>query len=205
MGDTTASPHHVCLFETAAEQHGYFLAAQARAWGFGWDLLSYHTRTGRFVRVRRGLYRLRDYPSSTREDVVAAWLAVGKDKAVVSHESALDLLDLSDVVPNAIHLTVPRSVRHLPRLPGVKIHTTKRQFQSTDVTDWEGIPVTAAARTILDAAETGTAPEQIELAVCQAVRSRMTTRTRLEEGARQRGRRTRELVTGALVRCPATG
>jgi hypothetical protein len=80
----------------------------------------------------------------------------------------------------------------------VKIHTTRRPFQPTDLTDWEGIPVTAAARTILDAAEAGTAPEQIELAVRQAVRSRMTTKTRLEEGARERGRRTRDLVTGAL-------
>ena len=37
------------------------------------------------------------------------WLAVGKDTAVVSHESALDLLDLSDVIPNAARNSHPHS------------------------------------------------------------------------------------------------
>jgi hypothetical protein len=40
-------------------------------------------------------------------------LAVGKDAAGVSHETALDLLDLSDVIPDTVHLTVPRTRRGL--------------------------------------------------------------------------------------------
>ena len=48
---------------------------------------------------------------------MAAWLAVGKQNAVVSHESALDLLDLSDVSPDRVHLTVPRSRRGLAAPP----------------------------------------------------------------------------------------
>jgi hypothetical protein len=108
MGDAFAArPDYACLFATASEQHGYFTASQVRTCGFKRDLLAYHTRHGRFIRIRRGLYRLRDYPSSPREEVVAVWLAVGKDAAVVSHASALDLLDLSDVVPDLVHLTVP--------------------------------------------------------------------------------------------------
>src|SRR5579875_1262323 len=132
MSDTTAAdsvrsrtrPDRQCLFDTASEQGGYFTAEQARACGCGFALLSHHTKAGRFIRVRRGLYRLREYPSSPREDVLAAWLALGRDVVVVSHDSALDLLDLSDVIPDAVHLTVPRSRRNLPKLPGVKIHTT---------------------------------------------------------------------------------
>lgn len=110
-----ARPDRLCLFGTASEQGGYFTAEQARACGYGFALLSHHAKTGRFIRVRRGLYRLREYPSSPREDVLAAWLALGKDVAVVSHESALDLLDLSDVIPDAAHLTVPRSRAATPR------------------------------------------------------------------------------------------
>lgn len=79
--------------------------------------------------MRRGPCRYREYPSSPREDVLAAWLAVGKTVAVVSHDSALDLLGLSDVIPDAVHLTVPRRRRHLPALPGVKIHTTVRPLR----------------------------------------------------------------------------
>src|SRR5207248_3046491 len=110
-------PDSLCLFEVASEQGGYFTAEQARACRYSFALLSHHVKSGRFLRIRRGLYRLRDYPSSPREDVLAAWLAVGKESAVVSHDSALDLLDLSDVIPDAAHLTVPRFRRNVPSLP----------------------------------------------------------------------------------------
>src|SRR3954451_6255883 len=134
----TARPDRVRLFEIASEHGGYFTAEQARACGYSWALLSHHVKSGRFIRVRRGLYRFREYPSSPREDVLAAWLAVGKDSAVVSHESALDLLDLSDVIPDAAHLSVPRSRRNLPSLPGVKIHTTTRPFGPSELAYRQG-------------------------------------------------------------------
>jgi predicted transcriptional regulator of viral defense system len=199
MGDTmTTGPDFDCLFATASGQHGYFTAAQAGTCGFNWRLLSHHTRTGKFVRFRRGLYRLRDYPSSPREEVVAAWLALGKDDAVVSHESALDLLDLSDVIPDRIHLTVPRSRRNLPNLPGVAIHTTTRSLRPPDMTTRDGIRLTSATRTILDAAETGTAAEQIEMAVRQAVDRGLVTPDRLLRGAGERSQRVQRLVADAL-------
>ncbi len=199
MGDAARNKaDHSCLFAIAAGQRGYFTAAQARACGFAWDALTYHTQHGRFLRIRRGLYRLRDYPSSPREEVVAAWLAVGKDAAVVSHESALDMLGLSDVIPAAVHLTVPRAKRHLPTLPGVIIHTTTRPLPSGDIAVRDGVRLTAAARTILDAAEAGTAPEQIEQAVVQAVERGLATARELAQRADQRNRRVAGIVTGAL-------
>ena len=193
-----AGPDRIRLFEVASGQGGYFTGEQARACGYSWALLSHHVKSGRFARVRRGLYRLREYPSSPREDVLAAWLAVGKDVAVVSHDSALDLLDLSDVIPNAAHLTVPRSRRNLPSLPGVKIHTTVRPLTPRDLTYREGMVVTSATRTILDAAEAGTAPDQIELAVRQAVERGLAAPDELRRGAAERGRRVAALIEGAL-------
>lgn len=199
MDDATKTgPNAACLFGTASEQGGNFTAAQARGCGYRGNLLAYHARTGRFVRVRRGLYRLRDCPSSPREEVLAAWLTMGREEAVVSHESALDLLDLSDVTPNAIHLTVPRTRRHLLAAPGVRLHTSTRPLRPSDVIDHDGVRATSATRTILDAAETGTAPEQIELAVRQAIRRGLATRRRLEADAGERSRRVRDLVVGAL-------
>lgn len=199
IGDmNTVGPDHARLFDIASEQHGYFTADQARACGFTWDLLSHHAHSGRFRRIRRGLYRLRDYPSSAREDVVAAWLALGKDLAVVSHESALDLLGLSDIIPDAVHLVVPRSRRHLPRLPGAVIHTTTRPLRAEDVTVRDGIRLTAAARTILDAAEAGAAPEQIGMAVRQAIQRGLAAHRQLRAGAQERGGRVAKLVDQAL-------
>jgi predicted transcriptional regulator of viral defense system len=199
MGDMKgAGPDHSCLFQVASEQHGYFTTTQARSCGFKSFMLSHHADSGRFIRIRRGLYRLRDYPSWYREDVVAAWLAVGKDAAVVSHASALDLLELSDVIPNAVHLTVPRSKRHLPALPGVSIHTTSRPFPPSDVTVRDGIRLTAPARTILDSAEAGEQPEQIEMAIAQAVERGQVTTHQLRIGAAGRGQRVAQLVENAL-------
>lgn len=201
MDDTSSQrPDHTQLFEIATEQLGYFTAAQARAVGFRWNLLNHHVSSGRFIRIRRGLYRLRDYPWSAREDVMVAWLAVGKEVAVVSHESALDLLGLSDIVPDAIHLTVPRAKRHLPALPGVKIHTTMRPAEEGDVIVRGGIRTTAATRSILDAAETGAGPEQIELAIRQAIERGQTTREQLVTSAEARDKRVRQLIARALER-----
>ena len=196
-------PNRLQLFEIASEQGGYFTAEQARACGYSFALLSHHTKSGRFLRIRRGLYRLREYPSSPREEVLAAWLAVGKDVAVVSHESALDLLDLSDVIPDAAHLTVPRSRRNLPSLPGVKIHTTVRPLRPSDLTYRDGMVITSATRTILDVAEAGTAPDQVELAVIQAVERGLAAPEQLRRDAAARGRRVAALIEGALRRAAA--
>ncbi|MBI2858075.1 MAG: type IV toxin-antitoxin system AbiEi family antitoxin domain-containing protein [Chloroflexi bacterium] len=195
---TIAKPDRAGLFGLASEQGGYFTAEQARVLGFSWALLSHHAKSGHFSRVRRGLYRLREYPSSPREDILSAWLAVGKDAAVVSHESALDILGLSDVIPDAIHLTVPRSRRHLPQLSNVKVHTSSKPFRKEDLVVRDGVTVTSAARSILDAAEAGTAPEQIELAVAQALERGLTTPQQLRHQAGERGRRLATLITRAI-------
>jgi predicted transcriptional regulator of viral defense system len=192
-------PDHHCLFDIASEQHGLFTSSQARSCGFSWERLSDATRRGRFMRIYRGLYRLRDYPSSPLEGIAAGWLAVGKETAVVSHESALEILDLSDVIPHAVHLTVPRSRRHLPKLPGVTIHTTTRELVPSDIITRDGIRLTSVARTILDAAEWGSAPEQIELAIWQAVRRSLLLPDQLRVAAGQRSRRVSDLVASGLA------
>jgi predicted transcriptional regulator of viral defense system len=188
------------LFELASGQGGYFTAEDARTCGFSWALLSYHVKSGRFIRVRRGLYRLREYPSSPREHVLAAWLAVGKEVAVVSHESALDILGLSDVIPDAVHLTVPRHKRSLPSLSGVKVHTTTRPLRAEDLVTRDGMVVTSATCAILDAAEAGAAPEQIEMAVTQAMERGLTTAQGLQGSAAERGRRVAMLIADAVVK-----
>lgn len=197
--DVPARPDHGRLFDVASEQGGYFTAAQAGECGFSKPLLAHHARAaGRFIRVRHGLYRLREYPSSPREDVIAAWLTADRNVAVVSHESALDLLDLSDVVPSTVHLTVPRSKRYRRRMPGTVIHTTTRPPGPGEVVVRDGIRVTSAERSIVDAAEVGTAPEQVARAVTQALERGITTESRLLAAAHARSRRVERVVRKAL-------
>ena len=192
------APDRTRLFEVASEQRGYFTTEQAKSCGFSWARLSHHVKSGRFTRIRRGLYRFREYPSSPREDGLTAWLAVGRDIAAVSHESALDILGVSDVIPDAVHIIVPRSKRNLPSLAGVKIHTSARPLGMEDLVTYDGMTITSATRSILDAAEAGTAPEQIEMAVGQAIQRGLATAQQLQWGASNRGRRVAMLIRDAL-------
>lgn len=198
------SPDHQCLFNIADTQHGYFTSAQAQGCGFSNALIRHHTGMGRYIRIRRGLYRLQAYPTYYRDDVVAAWLSVGKEKAVVSHESALELHELSDVVPRVVHLTASLRSHVRPQVPGARLHTTKREWLPGEVRYLEGIPVTSPERSIVDSAEAGTSLEQIEMAVDQALRRRITTPSRLRNTSSKRSARVRTIIEEAITLAEAT-
>jgi hypothetical protein len=112
------------------------------------------------------------------------------------------MLDLSDVVPNAMDITVPRARRYLPSVPGVRLHTITHALSRHDVVEREGIRITAPARTIVDAAAAGTAPEQIEMAIRQAVRRGLLLPAHLRTLAAARGRRVAQHVERALGQVP---
>lgn len=122
------------------------------------------------------------------------WLAMGAERAVVSHESALELHGLSDVLPNTVHLLVDRGDRGVRRLRGVTLHTTTKALEPSEVVFRDGIRVTAPVRSILDAAGAGTAPEQIEMAARQALDEGLVTRRSLLARADQRGGRVAKLI-----------
>jgi predicted transcriptional regulator of viral defense system len=190
---------HDELYQQAESQAGYFTAAQALAAGMDRSTLRHHARSGgRYERVGSGLYRLRHFPSSPYEHVMAAWLALRGVDAVVSHESALELLDLSDVIPAAVHLTVPRSERGVRPRAGVRLHTSEDPPRGKEVRQISGLPVTAPERTVLDAFDTGAQPEQIELAIRQALSRDLTTPRRLRAAASRRSARARKFVEGIL-------
>jgi len=177
----------------AYQQSGYFDVDQAREHGVSRQLLSHHVRQGRFERVRRGLYRVRGFPSSQHDEMREKWMAVGRDKAVLSHESALALLDLSDNVPDEVHLLVPRRYRGLRRPSGVVIHTRPDDEKVSTV--WrDGLPLTAPARTLVDVVGE-LQPEQAAMAVEQALsRGLLTTRQLEHEAARRRKTRVIETL-----------
>jgi len=129
---------------------------------------------------------------------MVAWLPLRGAAAVVSHESALELHELSDVIPDAVHLTVPRSERGLRRREGVRLHTTSRPPSEAEVQTIAGLPVTNPERSIVDSLEAGAQPEQIELAVRQAVRRLLTTPKRLRAAAATRSERVRRFIERSL-------
>ena len=197
MNDITR-PNYVSLYGLASAQSGYFTTPQAAAHGVSWRALSHHADRGRFQRVRRGLYRFRDYPSSRFEEVVAAWLAVGAEQSTVSHDTALDLHDLTDIIPLSIHVTVPRARRGLHPPAGVTLHTTIDPLGDDEVTIREGVRLTTPERTLLDVAEVGTAPEQVVQGIQTAIARGWVTPSSIGNRAGERGARVSNLVALAL-------
>ncbi|MBA2643110.1 MAG: type IV toxin-antitoxin system AbiEi family antitoxin domain-containing protein [Actinobacteria bacterium] len=171
----------------AYQQSGYFTAQQAHDYGVSRQLLNHHLHQGRFERVRRGLYRITGFPSSQYDDIREKWIAVGPERALVSHESALALLELSDNVPDKVHLLVPRKHRGLRRPPDVVIHTRPDDERVNTV--WrDGMPLTAPARTLVDVADE-IQPEQAAMAAQQALSRGLLTRRQLEQEAARRGKK----------------
>lgn len=190
---------HDGLYYKAEAQAGYFTAPQAVAAGMDRSTLSHHARPGgRYLRVQQGLYRLRHFPPSPYEHTMVAWLPLRNAGAVVSHESALELHDLSDVIPNAIHLSLPRSERGQRRRPGVRLHTLNAPPTKREVCNISGLPVTRPERTIIDSLATGTQPEQIQMAIRQALDRGITTPRRLRTAASRSSVRVTKFIERSL-------
>jgi predicted transcriptional regulator of viral defense system len=134
---------------------------------------------------------------------MAAWLPLRDSGAVISHESALELHDLSDVIPDAVHVTVPRSERGLRRRDGIRLHTAHRPPTRKEVQSVAGLPVTDPARSIVDSLESGAQPEQIEMAIHQVLDRGLTTPRRLQAVAGSRPERIGRFVACALEEAPA--
>lgn len=171
------------LFEVADRQAGYFTAKQARETGYDYRLQHYHRERGHWIPVGHGLFRLSRYPEGANEDLarLCLWSRNRKDEpqAVVSHETALRLYGLSDLMPGEVHLSVPKGFRK--RSPkGVVLH--KSNLAEEDVEAWDGFKVTTPLRTILDVARSReTSPEHLESAVQEAVARGLVRRKRLRE------------------------
>lgn len=161
--------------------------------------LHYWLKKGRFSAAQRGVYRFIGFVDEGHIDqVMPAWLGLASDEAAVSHESALELLDLSDVIPDAVHLTIPRYLKHRHAPGGVRLHTATERFWPPGTVKRYGLPVTDPARTVADCAATRTQPEQIIMACQQALERGITTPQHLLDAAEARSKYVVDLVSQAI-------
>lgn len=125
------------------------------------------------------MYRLHNFPPSPHEQIVAGSLRTPPSAdAIVSQQSALELHDLSDVIADQIHVSVPRD-RRRKAVPGLTLHVTQLPILAKERREILGVPVTSVERTILDVLREGGPNEQVELAISQALRRGLSTRRRL--------------------------
>jgi len=152
------------LYDTASAQEGHFTTDQAASAGYSPQLLAHHLKKKRIVRIRRGVYRIVHFPPGDREDLVVVWLWSGQE-GVFSHETALSLHGLSDVMPSNVHLTLPAAwrSRRLRVPPGTVLHYA--DIEAGDRTYVGCLPVTAPSRSVNDSALSFVAPDLILQAV----------------------------------------
>ncbi len=182
-----SEPRWEALYEAAAPRAGYFTTKQAKAAGYSPQLLQFYIRERRVERCARGIFRLVHFPPTDREDLVPIWLwseCVG----VFSHETALAIHELSDLLPAQQHVTLPLawSDRRLRVPKGVVLHhadLTKTEWA------WFGpIPVTTPLRSVVDCIHAHVSKEFTDQAIAQGVRRRLFTRAEVRAGSHHRGK-----------------
>lgn len=171
------------LYAMAAAQQGMFTTKQAAEVGYSPQLLIHHTRAGKLTRLRRGIYRIVHFPTSEHEELVVSWLW-SERAGVVSHQTALALHGLSDVLPARIHLTLPTAWRHrrfrVP--PDVSLHHA--DVPRADLAWFGAVPITTPRRTLTDCANEDLSPDLLRQAARQAIRRGLVTQRELVEVAR---------------------
>lgn len=169
------------LYQMADAQGGYFTAAQARQAGYAYSQQHFHVARGNWLRIERGLFRLRDYPPNEREDLIrwSLWShnQQGVPQAVVSHDTALAVHELSSIMPARLYLTVPLAFRK--QAPsGCVLH--KARLSPDDVEERTGYRLTTPLRTLLDVADSPLSQEHLNDAVHDALARGLVRRHLLE-------------------------
>ena len=179
MASLQGQPDLNGLYETASAQAGLFTTAQAFAAGYSPQLLNHYVKIERFARVRRGVYRLVHFPPTDHEDLAGIWLW-SERLGVFSHDTALAMHDLSDILPAQVHMTLPAAWRaRRLRVPmGVTLHCA--DVPAADRT-WSGpVPITSVLRTLVDCARAELAPDLLRQAALQAILRGLVARADLD-------------------------
>ncbi len=137
------------IYRIAEDQHGYFTARQAREAGVNPMAVVMMARRGAVERTSHGVYRVVRFPLGPLGQYVEASLWPHGTRGVISHESALALYEMSDANPSKLHITVPRKFRIRREVPGYLV-VHHADLQPHEIQPFEGIPVTAPERSILD-------------------------------------------------------
>jgi hypothetical protein len=131
---------------TAAAQQGVVTLRQLRASGMTARQVTRRVAIGELTRVHRGVLRLAGAPTSYRQDLVAACLAVG-GRAAASHRAAAVLHGLLTYRNPTVEITTSR--HRSPELQGVVVHRS-RDFGPRWTETVDGVASTTVPRTLVD-------------------------------------------------------
>jgi len=176
------------LRELDLDQHGFVTTAQALADGVPHAELSKLVARGRLERVAHGVYRVPQVRGTRFDEMHLAVLWTGAPEACLSHETALDAYELSDVNPNRYHVTVD-SKRRLRRAGGDQVVVHHQDLAPSQVGWWEEIPTVTPATAIAQCIDYGTPSYLLSQAIDNAHRRGRITAAQRDDLSRKLGER----------------
>ena len=151
------------LLEHAQQQYGYLTPDDARELDIDPTQLRLMAARHTLEHVGHGLYRMPMVPVTQLDSYMEAVLWTSR-RGVLSHETALDLYELCDVNPSAIHLTVPSGFRTRKAVPQIyRLH--RFDLDPAEVGWHEGISIVTAERAILGGIEQALGWQLIDQAI----------------------------------------
>jgi predicted transcriptional regulator of viral defense system len=154
------------LLNHAQQQYGYLTPDAARELDIDPTQLRLMAARQTLEHLGHGLYRMPMVPATSLDAYMEAVLWTGR-RGVLSHETALDLYELCDMNPSAIHLTVPRGFR--TRKAVLEIYRLHRLDLDPAEIGWhEGIPIVTPERSILGGIEQALGWQLIDQAIATA-------------------------------------
>jgi predicted transcriptional regulator of viral defense system len=166
------------LFALAADQAGYFTAAQAKAVGYSYPAQAHHVGAGNWIRVDRGIFRLADWVPGAHDEL-ARWFLWSKQRGVVSHATALGVHDVGEFESPRMHLTVPRGFR----MQDDALFIHRSELPDEDIEARPGFRLTTLVRSLIDVAAAHADEDQLARAVDEALSRGTITRRQLRARA----------------------
>ena len=165
---------------------GYFTRADARAAGMSDTVFEAALREEKIEPISADVYHLVQFPHAENEELMTLWLQTDR-RGVLSHDTALFLHKLSDILPRRSHVTVPfgwdpgerKLDDHVVLYHGEVGH---------DEIDWIGpVPYTAPLRTLRDCIATHLSPDLIEQAIAEGLERGLFTEADLLRSDERKG------------------
>lgn len=172
------------LLANVTHYDGYFARADAREAGASEMAFEAILREQKVEPVASEVFRLAHFPRSDHEELISLWLQTDR-KGVISHDTALLLHELSDVLPRRRHITVPPGWDPVDRQLDANVVLHHAEVGEDEIR-WLGpVPYTAPLRTLRDCIASHLSPDLIEQAITEGLQRGMFTEAELPPGARR--------------------
>ena len=168
MSTQTAPDHEIARL--AEKQGGVISHRQLVALGLRPQAIRHRRDIGRLHPLHRGVYAVGHALVRVDGRRWAAVLALGGE-AYVSHQSAADAFEFRRSDAGLVHVTV-RGRGGRERRAGISVHRP-RALPDDEVTQFDGLPITTPARTLLDLAAAGVRDRSLEAALDRAEQLRL--------------------------------